>query len=64
MVLAGLDDHYTQRVDFGASVVWRKLVVDRNAAWQTEICLQYSEFLADAFAPVFGLCDGEKAGDV
>lgn len=64
MVLAGLDDHYTQRVDFGASVVWRKLVVDRNAAWQTEICLQYSEFLAVPSALILGLRNGEKAGDV
>ena len=64
MVLAGLDDHYTQRVDFGASAVGLKPSDDGITAWQTELFLQYSEFLDVAPTLLLGFRDGEKAGDV
>ena len=64
LVLAGLDDHHVERIDFGPSALWRKPAVHRIAAWQTELFLQYGEFLAIAPTLVLGFRDGEKAGDV
>ena len=64
MVPVGLDDYYTQWVDFGPSAVGWNPVDDGIAGWQTEVCFQYSEFLAVPSALILGLCNGEKAGDV
>jgi hypothetical protein len=64
MVPVWLDDHYTQRVDFGPSAVGWKPVDDGITGWQTEVCFQYSEFLAVSAALILGFRDGEKAGDV
>ena len=63
-VLAWLDDQHLEWIDFGPSAFWRKPVIHRIAAWQTELFLQYSEFLAVAPTLVLGFRDGEKAGDV